>query len=197
MSTARKFALVSIDEYLTGELHSPIKHEYLGGFVYAMAGARNAHNLIASNTLVSLGTRLRGHRCRPYNSDTKVRIRLPTHVRFYYPDVSVICRPNPQTDSFQDEPAVIVEVVSRGTRRIDEGEKKEAYSAIPSLAAYLIIEQETAAVAVFRRSEHGFVRHVYEGMDTVIPLGEIEAELPLAEVYEGIEFTPEAVADEV
>jgi len=91
-----------------------------------MAGARNVHNLIASNTLVSLGSRLRGRRCRPYNSDTKIRIRLPSHIRFYYPDVSVICRPNPQTDSFQDEAAVVVEVVSRRTRRTDEGEKKDA-----------------------------------------------------------------------
>src|SRR5262245_50328656 len=124
MSAARKAQLVSVDEYLACELVSPLKHEYLGGVVYAMAGARNVHNLIASNTLVSLGSRLRGGRCRPYNSDTKIRIRLPSQVRFYYPDVSVICRPNPQTDSFQDEPAAIVEVISRTTRRIDVGAKK-------------------------------------------------------------------------
>src|SRR3989449_10050858 len=105
MSTAEKRDLVSVDEYLAGELVSPVKHEYLGGVVYAMAGARNVHNLIASNVLGSLHTRLRGRRCRAYNPDTKIRIRLPAHVRFYYPDVSVICRPNPQTDSFQDEPA--------------------------------------------------------------------------------------------
>src|SRR5436190_16386313 len=87
MSTARKLNLISVEDYLAGELSSPIKHEYLGGVVYAMAGARNAHNLIASNTLVALGARLRGKRCRPFNSDTKIRVRLPAHVRFYYPDV--------------------------------------------------------------------------------------------------------------
>src|SRR3954454_16877082 len=102
MSTARKLNLISVEEYLAGELTSPLKHEYLGGVVYAMAGARNAHNLIATNTLVALGARLRGTPCRPYNSDPKVRLRLPTQGRFYYPDVSIICRPNPQTDSFQD-----------------------------------------------------------------------------------------------
>jgi Uma2 family endonuclease len=196
MSAVRKVQLVSVEEYLADELTSPIKHEYLGGVVYASAGARNMHNLIASKTLVSLGSRLRGRRCRPYNSDTKIRIRLPFHVRFYYPDVSVICRPNPQTDSFQDEPAVIVEVVSRGTRRTDEGEKKEAYTTIPSLAAYLIVEQETAAVVVFRRTEQGFVREVYAGLDAIIPLEEIETELPLAEIYDGVEFSPEPVGDE-
>ena len=86
MSTLPRWNLVSIDDYLAGELVSPIKHEYLGGVVYAMAGARNAHNLIASNTLVALGSRLLGMRCRPYNSDTKIRLRLPHQVRFYYPD---------------------------------------------------------------------------------------------------------------
>src|SRR6476659_8324557 len=99
MSTAAKLNLVSVEDYLAGELVSPIKHEYLGGVVYAMAGGRNSHTAIASNTLIALGVRLRGRKCRALNSDTKIRIRLPTHVRFYYPDVSVICRPNPPDDS--------------------------------------------------------------------------------------------------
>lgn len=199
MSTAAKLtalpllrlSLVSVEDYLAGEADSPVKHEYVGGIVYAMAGARNVHNLIAGNAFGSLHGRLRGRRCRPYNSDTKIRIRLPLEVRFYYPDASVICRPNPQSDSFQDEPAVTIEVISRKTRRTDEGEKKEAYQAIPSLSVYVLLEQETAAAVVYRRTDHGFVREVYQGLDAVIPLGEVETELPLAAVYEGVEFGPE------
>src|SRR5437868_14342836 len=126
MSAALKRKLVPVEEYLAGELVSATKHEYLGGFVYAMAGARNVHNLITTNTIVALGGRLRGNPCRPYNSDTKIRVHLPNQVRFYYPDMSVICHPNPRTDSFQDEPAAIVEVLSNRTRRTDEGEKKDA-----------------------------------------------------------------------
>lgn len=197
MTAAKKLNLISVEEYLVGELVSPIKHEYLGGVVYAMAGARNQHNLIASNTLVALGSRLRGHRCRPFNSDTKIRVRLPTHVRFYYPEVSVVCRPNPPHDSFQDEPAVIVEVLSRRTRRIDEGEKKDAYLTIPSLCVYLLVEQEIPAIVAYRRTEHGFVREVHEGLDAVVPLGEIEIVLPLAEVFEAVEFSPEPADDEL
>jgi Uma2 family endonuclease len=196
MSTAKKLNLVSVADYLASELISPFKHEYLGGVAYAMAGARNAHNLIASNALVATGTRLRGQGCRPYNSHTKIRVRLHTHVRFYYPDVSVICRPNPQSDSFQDEPAALVEVLSRKTRRTDEGEKKDAYLTIPSLGAYLLVEQETPAVVVFRRTDHGFVREVYQGLAAVIPLPEIGIELPLAEIYDGVEFVPEAEDDD-
>jgi Uma2 family endonuclease len=196
MSTANKLNLVSVEAYLAGELISPIKHEYLGGVVYAMAGARNAHNLIATNTLGALHGRLRGKPCRPFNSDTKIRVRLPTQVRFYYPDASVICRPNPQTDSFQDDPAVIVEVLSRRTRRIDEGEKRDAYLTIPSLSVYVLIEQDTAAVVALRRTEGGFVREVYQGLDAVLPLAEIGVDLPLAEIYETVEFTPEPEEDD-
>lgn len=196
MSSAQKLNLVSVDDYLAGELTSTVKHEYLGGVVYAMAGGRNAHNLIATNTLVALGSRLRGGSCRAFNSDTKIRVRLPTQVRFYYPDASVICRPNPQTESFQDEPAVLAEVLSRRTRRIDEGEKKEAYLTIPSLGVYLLIEQDAPAVVLFRRTEHGFVREIYEGLDAVLPLPEIEIDLPLAEIYEAVAFSAEPEEDE-
>jgi Uma2 family endonuclease len=191
MSLAKKLNLVSVEEYLAGELISPVKHEYLAGVVYAMAGARNLHNLIATNTTSSLHNRLRGRACRAFNSDTKIRVRLPTHFRFYYPDASVVCRLNPPNDSFQDEPAVIVEVLSRRTRRIDEGEKKEAYLTIPSLGVYVLIEQDAAAIVAFRRTEGGFVREVYQGMNAVLPLAEIGIDLPLAEIYEAVEFTPE------
>src|SRR5438874_9406984 len=105
MTAAKKLELISVEDYLAGELVSPVKHEYVGGVVYAMAGARNAHNLIATNTVGALYARLRGGPCRPFNSDTKIRIRLPTQTRFYYPDALVVCRPNAQSDSFQDEPA--------------------------------------------------------------------------------------------
>jgi len=196
VSTAKKLKLVSVDDYLAGELISTVKHEYLGGVVYAMAGGRNLHHIIATNTLVALGSRLRGQSCRPFNSDTKIRVRLPTQVRFYYPDASVICRPNPQTASFQDEPAVLAEVLSRRTRRIDEGEKKEAYLTVPSLGVYLLIEQDAPAVVIFRRTEYGFVREVYLGLDAVLPLPEIEIDLPLAEIYEAVEFSAEPEEDE-
>lgn len=191
MTAATKLNQVSVEDYLAGELVSPIKHEYLGGVVYAMAGVRNVHNTIAGNVLGILHARLRGKPCRPFNSDTKIRIRLPYQTRFYYPDASVVCDPNPPDDSFQDQPVVIVEVLSRRTRRIDEGEKKDAYLTIPSLCVYLLAEQEMPAVVAFRRTEHGFVREVYEGPNAVVPLPEIDTELPLAEVYEMVEFVPE------
>ena len=191
MNAAESMELVPVEEYLAAELTSPQKHEYLGGGVYALCGARNAHNQIATNALIALGSQLRGQRCRAFNSDTKIRIRLPHHLRFYYPDLSVVCRPNPLDESFQDEPVVLVEVLSRSTRRLDEGEKKEAYLAIPSLCVLLLVEQERSSVQVFRRTDQGFVREVFHGMQSVVPLPEVGAELALADLYEGLDLTPE------
>jgi Uma2 family endonuclease len=196
MNTAAKLNLVSIKDYLAEESSSPIKHEYLGGVVYAMAGRRNVHNVIAGNAYAALHVRLRGQPCRPFNSDTKIRIHLPRHVRFYYPDASVCCRPNPPMDSFQDEPTVIFEVLSRHTRRIDEGEKKDAYTTIPSLAVYALVEQEMPIVVVFRRAGDDFAREVYEGLAAFISLPDIGLDLPLAEIYEMVEFAAELEEDE-
>ena len=185
VESLKRYESVSVEDYLATELQSDIKHEYLGGVVYAMSGARNRHNRIVMNVYGLLWSGLRGASCQPYNSDTKIRIRLPNHVRFYYPDASVICRSNPLDDSFQDDPVVIVEVLSKRTRRLDEGEKKDAYLTIPSLMLYLLVEQDSQAVQVFRRTAQGFLRELYA--DGVIQLPEIKCQLPLAELYQGVQ----------
>ena len=181
--------LISVADYLRGELESDVKHEYLGGVVYAMAGATNRHNRIKGDAYAALHARLRGGPCEPFDSDTKVRVKFATHARFYYPDVSVVCHKNPPGDSYQDHPMVIVEVISPSTRRTDEGEKRDAYLTIPTLDAYLLIEQDQPRVTAYHRGERGFEAVVYNGLDAVIPLEAIGVDLPLAEVYEGVSFT--------
>src|SRR5699024_8993580 len=115
--------LVSIDDYLSGELKSDIKHEYLGGYVYAMAGAKNVHNRITMAALDTMHTQLRGKPFEPVNSDDNMRLEMPKHTRFYYHDAMVICESNTDNDSFQEKPAATIEVISEATRRIDESEK--------------------------------------------------------------------------
>lgn len=196
MNALKRTELISPSEYLMRELHSAVKHEYVGGVVHAMSGGRNRHNLIATNVTGVLFGLLRGHRCRVYNSDTKVRIQLPTHSRFYYPDAMVVCQSNPESDVFQDAPTLVVEVLSSSTRRVDGGEKREGYLAIPSLGVYLMVEQEQPIVVAYRRSEQGFERETYQGLESVIPLPEIGQALALVEIYERVEFGPEPEEEE-
>ena len=192
MSTAPRINTVSVEDYLAGELISPVKHEYLDGVVHAMSGGRNVHNRIAGNIYGTLWGRLHGRRCRPCNSDTKVRIRLPNEVRFYYPDAFIVCHLNPPGNSFEDNPVVIFEVLSRRTRRIDQGEKRHAYLSIPSLSVYALLEQDSPAAVLYRRTGPAFVREDYQGVGAVIPLPEVSIDLPLADVYYGVALTPES-----
>ncbi len=153
-------------------------------------GATAIHNRIATNATVAIGTQLRGKRCQVFNSDMKVRVRLSKSTRFYYPDLSVVCRPNAGDETFQDNPVVIVEVISESTRRVDEYEKREAYLSINSLCVYILLESNAMAALVYRRKEEGFSRETYEGSDAVIPLPEIECDLSLAEAFAQVEFLP-------
>lgn len=189
MSALRQPALISVADYLEGELVSEVKHEYLGGEVHAMAGTSNRHNMIAGNALLAFGSVLRGKPCRPFNSATKVRIQFFDHTRFYYPDAMVVYHQNRGQEQWQDHPVIIVEVLSESTRRTDLAEKREAYLTIPSLMVLILAEPDEPALTVHRRQpDGGFAREDYSGLDAVVPLPEIEASLPLAEAYEGVEF---------
>lgn len=188
MTVANRIALVSVEEYLAGELTSDVKHEYSEGYVYGRAETKTVHNRIAMSCLLALGQQLTGKPCEAFNSDMKVRVQLPTHTRFYYPDGMVVCEPNPPESSFQDRPAVIFEVVSEATRRIDEGEKREAYLSISTLSAYLLVETDQPRVVVYRRASQGFEPEAYEGLAAVIPLDAIGIELELKDIYQRVGF---------
>ena len=128
-----------------------------------------------------------------FGSDTKIRIRISDETRFYYPDASVTCRPNPQEDSWQDEPRIVVEVPVRVDPAMSIfGEKKDALSFHRfARGAYLLIEQEAPLVEVHRRTADGFVRERYQGMDASLRLETIRGELSLAEIYRKVIFATE------
>ncbi len=194
MTAVRKISVLTVEEYLQGEKEAMVRHEYVAGSVHAMSGASNQHNTISTNCAGWLYVMLRGKPCQPFNSDTKVRVNLPDQTRFYYPDVMVVCHANPPEDHFQEHPVLIVEVLSPSTRRIDQTEKKDAYLCLPSLQVLLLVESDRPAVTTFQRNAFGkFERVDYEGLDDVIPLKEIDGDLPLSVLYERVKF----VADEV
>lgn len=191
MSAGRYPDFIAPSDYLAGEEISDTKHEYLGGTVHAMAGATIRHNNIAGNCFAFLHGQLRGKPCQPFNSDTKVRIEFPDHTRFYYPDTMVVCQSNPGSDHFQNQPVVIIEVLSDSTRRTDLGEKRDAYLTIPSLKVLLLVESNAPSVTLHRRlPEGGFAIERHAGIDAIIALPEIDASLSLADIYERVEFSP-------
>jgi len=180
--------LVAVEDYLKGELHSESKHEYLGGVVYAMAGASEEHNVIAANLLGMLHARLRGKPCQPFGSDMKVRLQTLGDTSFYYPDAMVACDPADSGHGWRERPSVLFEIISEETRRLDEREKRFAYLAIPGLAAYARIEQGSAEVVVERRDGGEWKSEKHTGLDAILLLPDIGVSLPLAELYERLQF---------
>ncbi len=125
---------LTIREYLEWERDATVKHEYYQGEVFAMSGAKVTHNIIGTNLLGSLGQRLKGKSCRPFNSDQ--RIHIPGNTLFTYPDLSIICGKIVTLDN--DEwnilnPSVAIEVLSPATKNYDRGEKFRLYRAIGAL----------------------------------------------------------------
>ncbi|MCC7335608.1 MAG: Uma2 family endonuclease [Pirellulaceae bacterium] len=118
MGPAEETNFVSVDDYLSAEEMAVTRSEYIDGWVRAMSGSTIRHNTVTLNCTSSLLTKLRGKPCQPHNSDTKLRIRRHTNSRFYYPDAQVVCDSNPATSVFQDNPVLIIEVLSPTTRAL-------------------------------------------------------------------------------
>ena len=109
---------ISPEEYLEGERFSDIRHEYVDGTVYAMAGASADHNRISGNIFTELSNRLRGGRCEAFMNDMKLKTLADSRL-FYYPDVFVACDPADNAEYFRERPTVIFEVLSKETERTD------------------------------------------------------------------------------
>jgi len=189
--------LLTPEEYLCWEAKAKNKHEYLGGIIHAMAGGRVIHSLIASNILIALGSRLRGKICRVYNSDIIMRLKMPTgQIRFYYPDVQVVCDSNPPDDVFQEKPVLLVEVASPSTWRTDHVEKLEAYTTIPTLEWYLLVDTRRCEVLVHHREADGFHSLKLTNLDDKVTLKSLAVDLPLADIYADVIFPPPKDPDE-
>jgi Uma2 family endonuclease len=152
---------VSVEEYLAGEQTAEVKHEYVNGEVYAMVGVSDRHEIIALNLASALRSFLKGGPCQVFFGGVKVRIRIASDERFYYPDIMVACDPSDRDPYYRDRPRVLMEVLSPSTERIDRTEKGEAYRQIDSLQEYLLVTQDQRRVEVQRR-ENGWGSVVYE-----------------------------------
>lgn len=175
---------LSIDDYLAGELASEIRHEYVDGEVYAMAGAGRAHNLIVTNIVARLRVKARGTPCLVFATDMKVRVGAWN--AFYYPDVAVSCDPSDDNEFYLTAPCLIVEVLSPSTEGIDRREKLLAHRTLESLREYVLIAQDKRQAEVYRRAADG--AWSLEILDEGDPLHLecVGATLSLDDVYEDV-----------
>jgi Uma2 family endonuclease len=174
-------------DYVSLEEMANVKHEYLAGQVWAMAGGSPEHAGIAASILGLIRNALRGRPCRAFSADLRIRVQatgLGT-----YPDAAVICGeleldPEDARRHTVLNPTVLVEVLSPSTEDYDRGDKLGQYKLIPSVREVMLVAHDRREIEIVRRESDGsWSRHV-AGEGESARLASIGCELPVAEVYE-------------
>src|SRR5436190_19201099 len=184
----------TIEEYLEYENASDEKHEYYRGEIFAMPGAKLAHNIITVNLLTKLKEVLKGKACSPFNSDQ--RIFIPANSLFTYPDISIVCgeiltRNNDDWNVL--DPSVIIEVLSSSTKSYDRGDKFKLYRDIPSLKEYILVDSESISVEVFRLTDKDhWELEEYKKEEDILLVKTMQLPISLKDIYESTKLLTRA-----
>ena len=178
----------TVEEYLAYEQETDIRHEYIDGEIFAMAGGTENHSLITANALTEVSYQLRGSSCRAYTSDLRVKI---SDKKYVYPDFSVVCGEAEFADdnhTMLTNPVLVVEVTSPSSMSYDKIVKRDFYLTLPSLQGYLIIDQHRIFAELYTRKEIDWRIRQYMSIADIIQLEMLNCTLALTEVYRGIVF---------
>ena len=180
------------EQYLEMDRKADHRSEYVNGEILAMAGASREHNRITLNIGSALTTQLRGSTCEPFTSDLRVKSLVTGS--FLFPDVVVGCDPLEFEDSSLDillNPTVIMEVLSPATAAVDRSWKFAHYRRLATLMDYVMLSQYQPFIEYYARRDDQWVLTEITGLESVLRLPSIGCELPLALIYERVEFAPD------
>ena len=177
--------VLTFDQYLEIEASAETRHEFVDGLMFAMAGATEAHNLIALNIATTLRAAARATACRVFQSDMKYRTADNTG---YYPDVILTCDERDLGELVKRFPCLLVEVLSKSTSEVDHTEKWLNYQRIPSLNMYVMVTQDRRFLEVYTRQVDGSWR--YETLEDAgtLKFACVNASMTLDDVYEDVIF---------
>ncbi len=175
---------MTLQEFLSWEERQELKYEFDGTQPVAMTGGTANHSALQGNLAASLITRLRGKPCRFHGSDLKTEVAGSIR----YPDGFVVCTPVAPRQTVVRDPVVVFEVLSPSTAGTDLITKNNEYAATRSIQRYVMLHQDRMGAIVFARSGDDWVGHVL-GAEAILQMPEIGIEVPLAELYEGIDFS--------
>jgi len=183
----------SIEEYLEYENASQEKHEYYNGEIFAMAGASDDHAAIETNLIISLGNALKKSHCKPRVSSK--RIHIPSNTLFTYPDITIGCKDAwPESETRAVLPKVIIEVLSKSTRKYDRGQKFELYKDIPSLQEYILVDSQKLAIDIYRKTiRNTWELQQYRKMDRSIEIKSLNIKISIKMIYEDVQFIDDIV----
>lgn len=179
---------MSVADYLEWEAGEELKHEYIYGEIIEMTGGTGKHSKIPINIGFEILRQIDRSAYVMFNSEMRIKAG---ESRYVYPDLSVVRA----EEVYEDEneltllnPVFVVEVTSPSSQTYDRVDKLSFYLDVPSIEAYLIVDQDRLRADLYTRAEDGWFLRVFNHTDDVIPLSALECELSLADVYRGIEF---------
>ncbi|MGE0434751.1 MAG: Uma2 family endonuclease [Planctomycetota bacterium] len=184
-------------EYLQRERAAEFRSEFYNGDIFAMSGGSRQHSIIAMNLARHLGNALADRRCQPFNSD--MRVKVSDTGLYTYPDLSIVCDRQVFEDAEVDtllNPTVIIEVLSKSTESYDRGKKFSHYRRIDTLREYILVSQTEPMVERFvRQDDDKWLLQDSRGMESALEIEVAGVTLRLADIYDGVEFAPEADSD--
>ncbi len=191
MSAQRKLEIWSEQEYWNYEEKSEVKHEFINGQLYAMAGGTLAHADICGNVFAAAKARLRGKRCKAVNSELKIKVEATGDS--FYPDATIYCPPARFTGKGNHTlltPSVLFEVLSDSTKKFNREGKMLFYQKIATLTDYVLVDAERICVEHFSRDslDEDWRWRLYTERNQVVRFPQLELELPLEEIYEEVEI---------
>ncbi len=177
---------LTAEQYLDLERASELRHEFLDGLVYAMAGESPDHSTTCFNLSGIAHAQLRDRPCRGFSPNMKVRAGMGS--LYAYPDLMIVCGEAQFHDKHGDvllNPTVIFEVLSPSTEKYDCGEKFDRYrTQIETLQDYVLVSQDKPRIEHRHRQPDGtWAATEVSGLDGVLVLSSIDCRIPLAEVY--------------
>jgi len=184
MKTAVSDKIYTVAEYIQEELRSEVRHEFVNGQLFEMAGEKRLNNIIAGFFYLLFVQSLK--KAGYYACINDVKVAIPGSSKYYYPDVFVTKEKSTEKNTYiQYEPEIIVEVVSESTHVTDYVDKYIDYCKIPSLLYYLIVEPETNLITVCERDDNNdWITHKYTHPDATVKLAKLDIEFLVKQVYE-------------
>ena len=184
------------DQLLERELNSPVRHEFIGGQLFVMAGGTPDHAHCIANLTTAIHGRLRGQPCRGAGGDQRVRTS-ESATNWYYPDFLIVCPPakfGARDKNALLNPRAIFEVLSPETERFDRTAKFDEYALIDELTDYVLVSLSIVRVEHFRRLESGgWEVRFYTELNQNLRLDNFGINVPLAEIYENISIETQGV----
>ena len=179
-SAAEQPPTFTFEEYLKLESVSEVRHEYVGGHVYAMTGGSVRHGLLVQLVNARLLTAFLPKGCRVHSHDTKLRI---PDGRTYYPDVYVVCGPKAHP-LYDTDAQWVVEVRSPTTAATDDREKSPAYMQLASLEGYILADPDSRYLELRTPTDVGWSVSRY-GDGAVLEAG--PAALDVTEIFDQLD----------